>query len=626
MTKQRKRPDTQVLDRPIHEENGLDQSGDALDLTFGVVGSGGDGVITAGEVVEGALSNQGLHCFMIKSFGPQIRGGESYVQVRTSALPLATEGDELDLLIVLSWKDYRLFDAEIKLKKNAIVLHDPADKTQKDVELPFGDGKTPTAVEVPFAQLAKDSGNLRNKNMVMLGVLSSTANISRDGLEAKIKGRFGKKGAEVTDSMLAAFATGFDYAEKNLDKHAARPFFSERKAPMCVMTGNDAVAFGALYAGCRFFAGYPITPSTEIMEFMSRYLPRYGGRCIEVEDEIAAIGMCIGASFAGVKSMTGTSGPGLSLMTEMLGLASIAELPIVIANVQRVGPSTGIPTKSEQSDLFHSAYGGHGDASRVVIAPCDVEDCFDVTVKAFFIAERYQLPVIILSDQMIGQRKESIDPGNVIDELEGFIQRNVRKQPEKLEGKFMRFADTDDDVPVIAVPGTPDAMYQISGLEHTESGRPTSSYAYHERMAKRRARKLERVSREFRFLRWIGPRSADVGILAWGSSKGVVKDAVNQANQNGIRVAALIPQIVYPVPAEQIAEFIAAMKRIVVVELSMNAQFFHVINSAVNLPEDTISYARPGGNALRVSEVLDLINEALDPERHRPALRQGGAA
>lgn len=599
------------------------------DLCLGVIGSGGDGVITSGEIVEGLLSSRGLHCILTKRFGPQIRGGESYVQLRTSAEPLPTAGDALDLLVVFSWKDYRLFRSELRLGPNAVIIHDPDDKTKDTVDLPFGaeseDGAGRTAIEVPFAALAKSVGLSQNKNMVMLGVLSSMIGLPREGLEARIDLRFSKKGADVVAAMRTAVTAGFEHAAAEVSLSIERAFLKHLGPSKCAMTGNDAIAFGALYAGCRFFAGYPITPSTEIMEFMSKYLPQHGGRCVVVEDEISAIGMCVGASFAGVKAMTGTSGPGLSLMSEILGLASISELPLVIANVQRVGPSTGIPTKSEQSDLFHSAFGGHGDAARVVIAPCDVEDCFDVTVKAFFIAERFTLPVIILSDQNIGQRRESIEASSVLDELAGFVKRNERRVPLEVDGPFLRYADTEDHVPMIASPGIKGGMYQTSGLEHDERGRPVSSYEGHERMAKRRQNKLHRVSREFRFLRWYGPEEADVGIIAWGSSKGPVKEAVNAANASGQKVAALIPQIVYPVPSEQIREFVAAMKRVVVVELSANAQFYQLIHSAVNLPINTISYARPGGNPLRVSEISGLIERALGPDADgTPKDEEGG--
>lgn len=582
----------------------------ADDFTFGIVGSGGDGVITAGDAVERALSHQGLYCILTKSFGPQIRGGEALVQLRASDSPLATEGDALDLLIVLSWKDYRRFLHEVKLKQGAILILDPDDPLHRDVDLPVASDQLRHVIEVPFARLARQSGSSQNKNMIVLGVLAQIAHIPLDNLKQKIAGRFERKPKEVVDGMLAAIDLGEHHAAEHLALALHLPFMKSVTPAKCVMTGNEAIGLGALYAGCRFLAGYPITPSTEVMDFMSRYLPRYGGRAVQAEDEIAAIGMCLGASFAGVKAMTATSGPGLSLMSEMLGLASNAELPLVIANVQRVGPSTGIPTKSEQSDLLHAAFGGHGDASRVVIAPCDVEDCFDVTVKAFFIAERYQLPVIILSDQLIGQRKEAIKPEGVINQAEGFVIRNVRRQPKTLEGGFLRYADTVDDVPLITTPGTPGGTYQISGLEHDERGRPTSSFTHHDKMARRRRRKLERISREFQFLRWYGLEEADIGILAWGSSKGAVKDAVRKANSKGMSVAALIPQIVYPVPAKQIRAFVKAMKRIAVIELSSNAQFLQLIHSAVNLPRDTISYARPGANPLRVEEVLDVIEGA----------------
>lgn len=223
--------------------------------------------------------------------------------------------------------------------------------------------------------------------------------------------------------------------------------------------GNEAVAYGALYAGCRFFAAYPITPASEVMEFISREIPKFDGVMVQAEDEIAAAGMCIGASFNGVKAMTATSGPGLSLMSEMLGLSSMAEIPLVIVNVQRVGPATGIPTKSEQSDLQQALYGTHGDANRVVIAPVDVEDCFDVTVEAFYIAEKYQIPVIILSDQFIGHRKETVRRIE-LGEHDGFTKRFERITPakRKLEN-YRRYRFTETGISPMTRPGIKGEQY-----------------------------------------------------------------------------------------------------------------------------------------------------------------------
>lgn len=298
--------------------------------------------------------------------------------------------------------------------------------------------------------------------------------------------------------------------------------------------------------------------------------------------------------------MTATSGPGLSLMTEMLGLSAMAEVPVVIVDVQRGGPSTGNPTKSEQSDLWQCLYGTHGDAPRVVLACSDVEDCFHSTVEAFNIAEEFQIPVLVLSDQSVGQRKETLPAAKLEHEVRG------RVQPTEAElTGYERYRDTPTGVSPMSVPGTKNGMYQTNGLEHDERGRPTSLYLTHEKMNAKRYRKVEALADKYRLFTRIGPASADLGILCWGSTAGVVREAIEKLNVGDLRVAAFIPKMIMPLPKRELEEFIAGCRELLVVELSHSAQFYQYLRTQVDLPKKTRVYARSGGKALGVTEIIE---------------------
>jgi 2-oxoglutarate ferredoxin oxidoreductase subunit alpha len=365
------------------------------------------------------------------------------------------------------------------------------------------------------------------------------------------------------------------------------------------MSGNEATAFAALHAGCSFFGGYPITPSSEILHLLSEWLPKIGGTCLQTEDELAAIGAVVGASFAGAKAMTATSGPGLSLMSEMLGLSSIAEIPTVTIDVQRGGPSTGIPTKSEQSDLFHAVYGGHGDMPRVVLAPCDVEGAFHATVDAFNIAEEFQLPVIVLSDQIIGQRRETIDAASLVHEV---VPRRIAYDAGD---SYQRYAANEDGVSPMTIPGLANGMYQTNGLEHDETGRPSSMFVVHERMNAKRHRKLEAIAQKYPLFDRFGVSDPEVGILCWGSSAGPVREAVARMNSRGAGVAAFVPRILAPLPIDALKEFLYPCVRALIVETSYAAQFHRYLRSLVDLPPDTRVLARSGGKPLSVVEIIE---------------------
>jgi len=578
------------------------------DLTFAIVGSGGDGVITVGDMMAQAGASEGLHVMKVEAYGPQIRGGESSCTVRLSADPIFAQGDLVQVLVVFNWADFARFRGEIICAENAVILYEATDETPHN-QIDLGPVEEVKWVPVPFIELAKEAaGTTLAKNIVTLGLLGELFSLPKDAMERAIKGKFSKKKEAVLEANIKGFNAGIEHASKIEEAATGMRLQYSPGEPMLLMSGNELCAVAALHAGCRFFAGYPITPSSEVLHLLSEWMPKVGGYLVQTEDELSAIGAVIGGSFSGVKSMTATSGPGLALMTEMLGLASMAEIPAVIIDVQRGGPSTGLPTKSEQSDLWQALWGSHGDAPRVVLAPADVEDCFHATVAAFNIAEEAQMPVIVLSDQFIAQRSETLSMLTLDHEV---IGRQVPSAGDLRE--YKRYKDTKSGISPMSWPGMKGGEYQTNGLEHEEDGSPSSMYLVHEKMNAKRYRKLRAVRAKYSFFRRYGAEKADVGIICWGSSKGPVKEAVQNATARGERVSAFVPQLLYPFPYHEFNEYLKTVDNVVVIELSYSAQFYKYLQTFLNLPEArTFVYKRSGGKNLTVGEVEDKIQKVLE--------------
>jgi 2-oxoglutarate/2-oxoacid ferredoxin oxidoreductase subunit alpha len=572
------------------------------ELNLGIVGSGGDGVMVAGEILVSAAARDGLNCIMLKSFGPQIRGGESACKIRISSGRVSVQADDLDILIAFNWKDYPRFGNELFLRPGGIVLEE-GEEGEPEPERPII-GPQPGAIyRVPLSRLAKEgTGGRVSRNMVALGVVSGLFGLPEKEQIRSIGKLFEHKGPEVAGGNVKAFQLGREYALNRIPgTDHPRLKIGRRNEPRIVITGNDAVAYASLLAGCRFFSGYPITPSSEIMEWFGEQLPAFGGTMVQTEDEMAALGMVLGASLAGRKAMTATSGPGLSLMSEMIGLASIAEIPCVIVDVQRVGPSTGIPTKSEQSDLMQAVFGSHGDSPRVVMAPADVSDCFNVMGEAFYVSEKYQVPVIVLSDGFIGQCKVAVQRPNI-----SRMRSVERARPDGTPpAEYKRFGFTASGVSPMSVPGLDTQVYRAAGIEHNELGDPTSDFNMHERMNEKRYRKLGLIAGETNFMRTYGPGEARVGIIAWGSSKGAVREAVEKLNGEGLKVKALIPQVLYPLAVDKLRPWLDSLDRLLVVELSYSRQFLNLLKFQTDLPAGTVHFGRSGARPLGVGEVVE---------------------
>ena len=541
------------------------------ELVIRIVGSPGDGVISSGDILTLAAARSGRYVSTYRSFPTEIRGvDQSLYQLRISSKKILTPADDVDVLIAFNEKFLR--DNISSLKTGGVMIFDSSENNAQ-----FEEFQNVTKYFIPMTNLSKEFATERSKNMVALGILSGLMpNIDiKDEIKSDIRKKYETKGEEVIEQNVQAFEKAYTWARQNIPQKAFLENLAiEKSGKKLILSGCEAMALGALVAGCKFYSGYPITPATEIMEFLAKELPRLGGNVIQCEDEIAAITEALGASFSGVKAMTATSGPGLSLMSEAIGLASMAELPIVIVDVQRGGPSTGMPTKTEQSDLNLAIYGTHGDTPKIVLAPINVEDSFYQTVKAFNYAEKYQVPVIILSDVSLGERRECIDAFNIED-----IEMIDRLKPDTIDVNvpYSRYTKTYTGISPISTPGQKGGAYIATGLEHTEDCAPSSKPQIHATMTEKRFKKLDTAQSEFLAARKYGSDDARFGIISWGSTSGPVLEAIDLAEKQGYNIQALYPRIIYPFPTKWINDFLDNKDILLIVERNYCAQFANTI-------------------------------------------------
>lgn len=575
------------------------------DLIIGMAGSGGDGIVSAGESLISASAKEGYFAILTKSFGSQIRGGESSCRLRVSTDPVLNPGGNLDVAVVLNWEDFLRFGGELPTSEKTIVIYEAKTKVAPEA-IPLKI-KPAAALCVPMEEMAmKSAGVLLAKNNVVLGLLSGWFGLAQKAIIQGIEKKFTRKGPEVLAGNIRAFQAGFDYALANPIPQAEVLSAPTHAGGGKVLTdGNEMCGAASIFAGVKFFGGYPITPASEIMQYLQKELMKYGGSVLQAEDEIAGIASAIGASFAGVKSMTATSGPGLSLKTEALGLASVAELPLVCVNVQRGGPSTGMPTKREQADLFAAAFSSHGDTVRPILAPISVEDTFGITVESFNIAEQYQTPVIMLSDQELAQRKEIVDP---VDTTKFTLVDRLRPNEEELKD-YTRFKYTPSGVSPLSNPGMKGGNYLAAGIEHNEKGAPTANGEVHAKMNDKRLKKMDPLKQRRDLFVIEGDQDAPLGLIAWGSVAGIALEAVRKARAKGIKVKLLIPKLLYPISETIYQEYFVSLQKCLVVEQSHQGQLHKIIRMWVDTPKHFESLAKSGANPIAPEDLIAKIEE-----------------
>jgi 2-oxoglutarate ferredoxin oxidoreductase subunit alpha len=550
------------------------------DVTVIVAGEGGEGVISVGEILTQTAADAGLDVFTFRTYPAEIKGGLAMMQVRVSTERIDSMGRECDVLMAFNQEAIDAYSDHIL--PGGVLLYDPKHGEVQN-------GLRRTAIPVPLHDTAvREAGGKIAKNIVALASLVRVVDIPRDVARDRIGKKFASKGEEILTKNFKAFDAGLGILNGNPDVSALAlsPVGTDAAAVagdrQMIVSGNQAVCLGAVAAGCKFVAGYPITPATSILEFLMRHLYGLGGVVVQYEDEIASLAGCLGAAWTGAKAMTATSGPGLCLMSELIGMASMSEIPVVIVDVQRSGPGTGMPTKTEQADLSYALHGSTGEAPRIVLAPTTVEDCFYQTINAFNLAERYQLPVIVLSDQSMAYRTRTIDSPD-LEALEVFS----RVTPEVAPGEeYRRFEDTESGVSPMAIPGTPETLFVQSGLEHDESGLANYTPENRMKMVRKRFRKLETLEKE---LEEKGNGvcdagdGAELGIIGWGSTEGPIREAIGFARSAGVRVAHLQPKVLMPLPRKQIAHFLAPLKKVIIVEENFTGQLAQHLRAHVGL-------------------------------------------
>ena len=569
------------------------------DYVFRVGGEGGEGVISTGEMLTLTLARCGFEIYTFRTYPAEIKGGHANYQVRASEQLLLSQGAAPDVLVAFNEEAYRKHIQDVRSPGGVVIFDsDSFSVPSSDSLIYYG---------IPMTSLATEKVGVKlTKNIVALGVIGQLFNIPLSSFEELLRERFARKGEVIVQKNLLALRVGADYAKQQQKRDNIWLGVGPRKTKELVLSGNESLALGAIAAGCRFYAGYPITPATDIMEFLAKELPKLGGFVVQTEDEISAIGVVLGASFAGKKAMTATSGPGFSLMTEMMGLAVAAEIPAVVVNVQRVGPSTGMPTKTEQGDLYLAVYGGHGNCPRIVMALTSVEDCFYGIMRAFNLAEQFQMPVVVLSDASLGHRKATVpvpDPSKV-----PVIERR-KPTAEELAGGYKRYRFTPDHISPMSIPGVEGGGYVAEGLEHDEVGYPAASdHENHLRATQKRYGKFQEVEAVANELvRLYGEEHPEIGIIGWGSTEGVIREAVQMAQEKGYAVGALHPKILYPQPLERLKEFMKGTKAIIIPEVNFTGQFATLLRK--RFAYDFIQLNKCIGLPFTPKEIFDKIEE-----------------
>lgn len=558
-------------------------------LSWKIGGQQGEGVESTDRIFSTALNRLGYYLYGYRHFSSRIKGGHTNNKIRISTQPIRSIADDLDILVAFDQESIDLNAHE--LREGGVVV---ADAKFTPV---VPEGANIRLFPVPITAIAEELGTSLMKNMVASGASWALLGLPLDVFNRAVEEEFGRKGVAVVEKNLEAVKRGADYvldlAGGPLDEFKLMPADGKQKL---FMIGNDAIGLGAVAAGCRLMSAYPITPASEIMEYLIKKLPKFGGTVVQTEDEIAAVTMAIGANYAGVRTMTASAGPGLSLMMEAIGLAGMTETPVVIVDTQRGGPSTGLPTKQEQSDINAMIHGTHGEIPKIVLAPSSIEECFYDTIEAFNLSEQYQVPVIVVTDLQLSLGKQSCEPldYNRIVINRGNLVSDVPAQEDK--ALFKRYELTDDGVSPRVLPGVKNGIHHVTGVEHDETGRPSESADNRKKMMDKRLGKLNHVVVTNPILADAPYENPDLLIVGMGSTGGTIDQAREQLECDGITTNHVTVRLLHPFPAEEIKPYIEGARQVIVVENNATAQLANLIKLNVGGNEKLSSVLKYDGN------------------------------
>ncbi len=579
------------------------------DIQIAICGSAGDGTIAAGDILKQAMANAGYKVIAFDVYPPEIRGfGKCVARARITSEQVYSLKPQSDVLVSLN--DTHAIPHVAEVADFGTVLFDdmPIAAVEEGEHISSHLAPSHLPYGASFREVSeRTTSSARSRNIVALGYLAGIYGMPRDVFHQVIAAKFANKPKELTTINITAFDEGYGQGQRvfklDFNTFGGAPK-RKRSQDVVMMNGNAASVRGCLDAGIDTFFGYPITPATTIMEILAREMPKHGGKLLQTEDEIAAISATIGAGYAGARAATATSGPGFALMAEMMGLGVMAEVPSVVFVSQRGGPSTGMPTKTEQSDLNIAVFGAAGDGQRIVLAPTNVEGCYKCAGKAFEIAEKYQTPVVVLLDLYLSNRYEAVEFSG----KNPFSQKKWKTPNAKQAAPYKRYQLTSDGVSPRAIPGESGRMHAITGLEHNELGRPNDQPDMHQDMSDKRHNKLPAALKHPGITiekRFGDMGKVDVGLLGWGSTFGEILEAVYAVRKEGIRASAMKVVMLSPLPEDAINAFMDDCGEVLVPELNYEGQFANLVTGATGRAVHKLN--RATGEPMDVNEIIDEI-------------------
>jgi pyruvate ferredoxin oxidoreductase alpha subunit len=607
------------------------------ELIWRISGGSGDGIASTSQNFAKALMRSGLNVFTHRHYPSRIRGGHTYTEIRAAADPVRSRGDGYNFLLALGDSFARnpqegavYGNEEIKplsenldeLREGGVIVYDEG--LLDTDEIPNFDERVEEngwhVYPLDLRGLARDMGREVMRNTAGVGATCALIGMDLAHVEDLMRDAMPEK---ILDPNLEILETAYEQVREkyDVDAHDVSVPTGEHDETQVLLSGSDAIAYGAIDEGCRFIAGYPMTPWTEVFTIMSQVLPDLGGISEQVEDEIAAAALAVGAAHAGAKAMSGSSGGGFALMSEPLGLAEMTETPVVLIEAMRAGPSTGMPTKPEQSDLEHVLYTSQGDSQRVVLAPGTVAEAYEQSRLAFRLAYEYQIPTILLYDQKLGGELRNVPKSHFDREPNPTLGKTLSEdelaeQPHSTDGKFHRFQhDVDDGVTPRSIPGQKGGRFLATGNEHDPTGHISESADNRVAQIDRRLEKLEAIRADLdtkETSSYVGPADAEYGILTFGSQQGTVEEAVDQLNNAGVSVKSLGVSDMHPFPTEEVSQFIESVDEALVVEMTASGQFRGLIQKNLGRHGEKLSsLLKYNGNPFEPNEIVDGFEAAI---------------
>jgi len=586
-----------------------------------VGGAAGDGIASVGESLAKIFARNGLHVYAYNSYQSVIRGGHTWWQMRAGSEKVYTQPENCDLLIALNQDT--IDQHALGVEKGGGILYNSDKLKVRPDQLVNG----AQDMGLPMLKLAKLP---IMQNTVATGAFMFLTDLPLESLEKALQERFGKKKPELVQSNLEAARAGYEYAKTHWKSLGIG--LELGKTQRLVMTGNQAIAVGALAANCKFYSAYPMTPASGIMHFLAPNASKNGMVMKQCEDEIASMNMAVGAGQMGVRAMTGTSGGGFALMTEAVGLAGMLETPVVICNVQRGGPSTGLPTKTEQGDLFQILGAGQGEYPRVILAPQTIEDAFHVTAESFNLAERYQCPVLILSDLMLSEHTETVDKLD----LNVRIDRGEVQTEWTEPSPYLRYKITPNGISPRVYPGTPNAMYVSPSDEHNERGEVISDVftdpVMRKKMVEKRMRKVEEARKEVAKLFPValeGPADADVTLVGWGSTYNLLRALTRRLTEEGTKANILMIKVIAPFLSDEVSTILNQCRRPIIIENSYTSQMWRLIRmeTGFNIKDKILKYdGEPFPASMAYREIKRILTAKNGSSEAGQVIRVGAVA